>query len=175
MTTRRIPNSGTPVAASATAPDATPVVTATSRKWDETPIVAGGAMVAATPMILFKDKRDLFCLDIDVPGVKLNDLTIYYSNGVLRLIWERLDPTVDATGGGEGSLNTSSHLKQMRFEREIPINTLQIDTNKLKAYLDLHSKPTGVLTIVAPMKLKRSMVPIQVRTDKALKGMEEEL
>lgn len=137
------------------------------------------AVVAATPMLMFKDRRDLFCIDIDVPGVKRKDLNVYYSNGLLRLVWEQMEPisnnnnNANATTGTSGtSLNTMSSMKQMRFEREIPINTLQIDTEKMVAYLDRHTKKTGILTIIAPLKFKRSARPIQVQTAKDLQKVE---
>lgn len=76
-------------------------------------------IVYATPMIHFLNRNEHFCLDIDVPGVQLKDLTLEYNNGTLRLLWDRLD------------LKT-----MMRFERLIPINTLQIDTTQIHAHLD---------------------------------------
>jgi HSP20 family molecular chaperone IbpA len=121
------------------------------------------SVVYATPMIHFMNRSDLFCLDIDVPGVQLKDLTIEYNNGTLRLIWERLEPAVG-----------QNHKTMMRFERIIPINTLQIDTTQINAYLNHPTKFTGVLTIVAPYKFKRTTRPIEVRAPKSLELHETE-
>lgn len=122
----------------------------------------------ANPIMLFQDRKQMFCLDIDVPGVQRKDLTIYYSNGLLRLVWERLEPTTatnHAPTGGDTALTVTTALKQMRFEREIPINTINIDTEKLSAYLDKR-----VLTILAPKKIKRSARPIEVQSAKTLQS-----
>jgi HSP20 family molecular chaperone IbpA len=111
-------------------------------------------VLQATPLSWI-NRSELFCLEIQVPGVQLKDLTLEYRNGTLRLLWERFDG-----------------LTMMRFERLLPINTLQMDTTQLKAYLDHPSKSTGVLTIVAPYKFKRTTRPIQVYTPKDLELQE---
>ncbi|CAB9511714.1 expressed unknown protein [Seminavis robusta] len=136
-------------------------------------------VVEATPLINFLNREELFCLDIDVPGVKRKDLTVEYHNGILRLLWERLEPALKSTNvnkennSATPSLDKPNQKTMMRFERVIPINTLQMDTNKFTAYLDHITKPTGVLTIVAPLKYKRSTRPIQVQTAKELELLEK--
>jgi hypothetical protein len=66
-------------------------------------------VLQAKLMFHFMNRSELFCLEIQLPRVQLKDLTLEYHNGTLRLLWERFDG-----------------LTMMRFERLLPIDTLQI-------------------------------------------------
>ena len=130
----------------------------------------------ASPMLIFRRAATKMCFvvkDVDLPGVALKELTVQYSNGVIRLIWERMEAVVPHTkadeasqSSGSGSSNSAAKWQQRRYQRDIFINALHIDTTKLKGYLDGHSKSTPVLAIMAPYmpSQKTNMMPIQVQT-----------
>ena len=136
-------------------------------------------VIEASPMTLFRhyNNNNMLVLDdIDVPGVALQDLTVEYDNGMIRLVWNRMEPVLeddshrtveqDSTKGdplASNNNNNNIRLQQVRYQRDIPISTFGIDTSQLKAYLDCHSKPTNVLVITAPL-VKKKMMPIQVQT-----------
>ena len=133
------------------------------------------AVVEASPMVLFRHQSNKVVLDdIDVPGVALKDLTVEYDNGMIRLLWNRMEPMMvednpmedDTTGDPLANAAPSSNtiqLQQVRYQRDIPVSTFCMDTTRIKAYLDCHSKPTNVLVITAPL-VQKKMMPIQVQT-----------
>lgn len=83
------------------------------------------------PHNIFETEKSLQ-LSIDVPGIKVNDLSVKVDDNVLRVSGER-----KTTG------------RECTFERSFALDPKTVDANLIKANLD-----SGVLTLTVPKRSK---------------------
>ncbi len=106
------------------------------------------------PAISVYEYADRFLVECDVPGVKLDDITVQLKDGVLEVSGER--KAREENGGVKTTMNER---RFTRFSRKLQLGK-DVDVNGVDAELD-----NGVLRVTVPKAA--SVMPRQIQIRKA--------